>query len=171
MRMAEETVLDDLSLPAGDVTISHLISYQISRISTSLSRSAALRYRRQFDLSIGEWRVIALIGEGGPLTHNRLARRSALDKAQMSRVVKGLVERDLIVRTSGSGRTLSLSLSEKGAELYRGVVHEANARDHRLRRHLGRDQEALLRALDTLANLARVIEEEELHLTAESTNR
>jgi len=158
----------DLSLLPGEVTISNLISYQISRISTSLSRSAALRYRRQFDLSLGEWRVIALIGEGGPLTHNRLARRSALDKAQMSRVVRGLVERDLIVRTSGSGRTLSLSLSALGADLYRRVVHEANERDQRLRRHLGRDQDALVRSFETLATLARVIEEEEIHLSEAS---
>jgi DNA-binding MarR family transcriptional regulator len=150
------------------VTISYLLSYQLSRISNSLSRSAALHYRREFDLSLGEWRVVALIGESGSLTHNRLARRSALDKAQMSRVVKGLVTRGLILRTNGAGRTTSLSLTDAGIVVYDGLMAVSNERDQRIRRHLGvRDQASLARALETLTTLVRVMEEEEILLGPE----
>ncbi|MGY4710730.1 MarR family winged helix-turn-helix transcriptional regulator [Mycolicibacterium sp. CBM1] len=153
---------DDEPRTDGRVTISDLTSYRLSRVANSLSRSAALTYRRECDVSLGEWRVLALLGERGSLTLNKLARRSALDKAQMSRVVKGLVERGLIDRDYGPGRTTELSLSPEGQRVYARLLDLANERDRRIRRHLGsRDQIALTRALDTLTRLAFFMEEEE----------
>ncbi|OPX12042.1 hypothetical protein B1790_05530 [Mycobacterium sp. AT1] len=152
------------ALPTDDaVTISDLVSYRLSRVANSLSRSAGLTYRRECDVSLGEWRVLALLGERKSLTLNKLARRSALDKAQMSRVVKGLVERGLINRDYGPGRTTELSLSPDGQQMYDKLLSLANERDRRIRQHLGsRDQVALARALDTLTRLAFFMEEEEV---------
>ena len=149
----------------AEVTISDLMSYRLSRAANSLSRSAGMTYRRECDVSLGEWRVLALLGERGSLTLNKLARRSALDKAQMSRVVKGLAERGLVTRDYGPGRTTELSLSTAGQEVYDRLLSLANERDRRIRRHLGaRDQAALTRALETLTRLAFFMEEEELLL-------
>jgi DNA-binding MarR family transcriptional regulator len=153
-----------------DVPISALISYRLSRISNSLSRSAGLAYRRSVDVSLGEWRTLSLLGENGSLTLNRLARRAALDKAQMSRVVKGLVDRGLVERTQGVGRSTVLTLSAEGEEAYLQLITIANERDRRIRRHLGvREQEQFIRALETLTALTRVIEEEELAHQAEES--
>jgi len=149
-----------------NVAITELLSYRISQVAASLSQSAALLYRREFDFSLGEWRTVALLGaQEEPLTLNRLARRAGLDKAQMSRVIKGLVDRGLVNRTLGAGRTTELTLSSEGRAVYADVIDAANERDRRLRRHLGaREEAALMRALDTLANLGRVMKEEQLHL-------
>jgi DNA-binding MarR family transcriptional regulator len=149
-----------------DLVISELLSYRLSRVANSLSRSAALRYRREFDVSLGEWRILALLGASAPLTLNRLARRSGLDKAQMSRTVKGLVERGLLTRTFGAGRTTALTLSKEGEELYLRLIGAANERERRIRRHLGvRDGNALDRVLESLIELSNVLEQEELHLS------
>ncbi|MFE5703377.1 MarR family winged helix-turn-helix transcriptional regulator [Rhodococcus koreensis] len=146
------------------VVITELLSYRLSRVSNSLSRSAALRYRRLFDVSLAEWRTLALLGAEAPLTLNRLARRAGLDKAQMSRVVSGLYDRGLIVKDFGAGRTTQLSLADAGQELYAGLIGEANARNQRIKRHLGsKNLRALEQAIETLTSLARVIEEEEQH--------
>ncbi|MBM7242534.1 winged helix-turn-helix transcriptional regulator [Rhodococcus fascians] len=155
----------NLELPDGDVVITELLSYRLSRASGSLSRSAAVRYRRRFDVSLAEWRTLALLGVQTPATLNSLARRAGLDKAQMSRVVSGLYHRGLVTKSLGAGRTTQLALTDDGAKMYRGLIAEANERDRRIRRHLGpKDLRALERALATLTGLARVIEEEEQHV-------
>ncbi|MBN9734938.1 MULTISPECIES: MarR family transcriptional regulator [unclassified Pseudonocardia] len=144
------------------VPIAQLLSYRLSRTSSALSRSAALRYRREFDVSLGEWRAIALIAADPTLTLNRLARRAGLDKAQMSRVVARLSERGLVDRTAGSGRTSQLALTAAGTEVYRGLITAANERDAQFLAALSPDESAvLLRALDHLAEVALEVERRE----------
>lgn len=147
----------------GDlVPISELLSYRLSRTSSALSRSAALRYRREFDVSLGEWRSIALIAADPTLTLNRLARRAGLDKAQMSRVVRGLVERGLVSRTAGPGRSRQLALTEAGLTVYRGLITAANERDSAFAEVLSDEEaRALGRALDKLTDLALSLERRE----------
>ncbi|MDX3053603.1 MarR family transcriptional regulator [Streptomyces sp. NE06-03E] len=141
------------------VPISDLLSYRLSRTSSALSRSAALRYRREFDVSLGEWRTIALIAADPTLTLNRLARRAGLDKAQMSRVVRGLVERGLVGRTEGVGRSRQLALTEAGVEVYRGLIGAANERDAAFSALLSDEEARVLgRALEKLAELALSLE-------------
>ncbi|MFI0419188.1 MarR family winged helix-turn-helix transcriptional regulator [Spongiactinospora sp. 9N601] len=144
------------------VPISELLSYRLSRTSAALSRSAALRYRREFDVTLGEWRAIALIASDPTLTLNRLARRAGLDKAQMSRVVTKLTERGLVNRTAGSGRTSQLALTEAGVRVYRGLIRAANERDATFLAVLSpEERNVLARALDKLADLALDMEHRE----------
>lgn len=144
------------------VPIAELLSYRLSRTSSALSRSAALRYRREFDVSLGEWRTIALIAADPTLTLNRLARRAGLDKAQMSRVVRGLVERGFVSRTEGAGRSRQLALTEAGVEVYRGLIGAANERDEAFAALLSEEESRVLGvALDKLADLALALERRE----------
>ncbi|MFF4753338.1 MarR family winged helix-turn-helix transcriptional regulator [Streptomyces sp. NPDC002514] len=147
------------------VPISELLSYRLSRTSSALSRSAALRYRREFDVSLGEWRTIALIAADPTLTLNRLARRAGLDKAQMSRVVRGLVERGFVKRTEGAGRSRQLALTEAGVEVYRGLIVAANERDAAFAALLSDEEARVLGcALEKLADLALSLERQERDL-------
>ncbi|MFD4902605.1 MarR family winged helix-turn-helix transcriptional regulator [Streptomyces sp. NPDC057699] len=142
--------------------ISELLSYRLTRTSSALSRSAALRYRREFDVSLGEWRSLALIAADPTLTLNRLARRAGLDKAQMSRVVRGLVERGLVTRTESTGRSRQLALTDSGIEVYRGLIRAANERDAAFAAALSQDETLVLgRALEKLAELALSLERQE----------
>lgn len=144
------------------VPISGLLSYRLSRTSSAMSRSAALRYRREFDVSLGEWRAISLIAADPTLTLNRLARRAGLDKAQMSRVVSRLTERGLVDRTASSGRTSQLALTAEGTRVYRGLITAANERDAEFLAALTPTEAATLSgALDKLADLALAVEERE----------
>ncbi|MCR6484879.1 MarR family transcriptional regulator [Amycolatopsis sp. OK19-0408] len=144
------------------VPISGLLSYRLSRTSSAMSRSAALRYRREFDVSLGEWRAISLIAADPTLTLNRLARRAGLDKAQMSRVVSRLTDRGLVDRTAGSGRTSQLALTAEGTRVYRGLISAANERDAEFLAALTAEELTTLSgALDKLADLALAVEERE----------
>uniref|UniRef100_A0AAU3H5R5 MarR family transcriptional regulator n=1 Tax=Streptomyces sp. NBC_01401 TaxID=2903854 RepID=A0AAU3H5R5_9ACTN len=142
--------------------ISELLSYRLTRTSSALSRSAALRYRREFDVSLGEWRSLALIAADPTLTLNRLARRAGLDKAQMSRVVRGLVERGLVTRTESTGRSRQLALTDSGIEVYRGLIRAANERDAAFAAALSEEEALVLeRTLEKLAELALSLERQE----------
>lgn len=144
---------------ADDTTISHLLSYRVARLSGSLSRSAAARYRRDFDVSLGEWRVLALLGENPDVTLNRLARRAALDKAQMSKVVSKLNARGLVQRVPGARRSTQLSLTAAGEEIYGGLIAAANARNRRLMEAVPADKlRTFLEVMDVLQEYAADLE-------------
>ena len=42
--------------------IRELISYRLHTVANLLSRGAELRYRREFGVSLWEWRTVALLG-------------------------------------------------------------------------------------------------------------
>ncbi|MBT2208969.1 MULTISPECIES: MarR family winged helix-turn-helix transcriptional regulator [Actinomadura] len=152
--------------PAAETTallpIRELLSYRLHRVANALSRSAALRYRREYGVSLHEWRTVALLGADEPQTVNQLARLAGLDKAQMSRVVGKLTERGLLERQPGPGRTTQLSLTRSGKSLYRGLISAANDRNAAFLACLSPDeQEVLDSALRKLAAVGRALERAE----------
>src|SRR5262245_23562821 len=106
------------------LTIRDLLSYQLHRLANLISSSAAARYRRLFAVSLAEWRTIALLGAHAPLSLNELARAAGLHKSQMSRVVSGLVRRELAEREvdERDARGVRLSLTRRGRRLYQGLI-------------------------------------------------
>ncbi|NKC32154.1 MarR family transcriptional regulator [Roseomonas sp. BU-1] len=127
-------------------TIRDLLSYRIHRLANALSRGAARRYRAEFDVSLMEWRILALLGGFAPLTLGDLARESGLDKAQASRAVKALVARGLVERAAGAAdaRAVALRLSPEGARVQAGLMRAARARDAAFRAALPAETLAVL---------------------------
>src|SRR5947208_9837055 len=93
--------------------IQDLLSYKLHRVANLLSRGAELRYRREFGVSLWEWRTLALLGAAEePMSLVQLAKAAGVDKGQMSRVVTGLARRRLVRREAhpGDGRGVRLTL-------------------------------------------------------------
>jgi DNA-binding MarR family transcriptional regulator len=144
----------------SELTIRDLLSYRIHQVSSQMSRSAALQYRNNFDVSLGEWRALALLGAGVALSLNELARAADLDKAQMSRIVAGLIKRELVAREEGPtrGQTAGLALTRRGQALYRKLIGAAVKRnDAFLACLLPEERKALDSALLKLSTLARAL--------------
>jgi DNA-binding MarR family transcriptional regulator len=145
--------------------IQDLLSYRLHVVANLLSRGAELRYRREFGVSLWEWRTIALLGAGtGPLSLNHLAHAAGIHKSQMSRVVSGLTRRKLVVRDTNSedGRGVHLTLSKSGRKLYEGLIEAAAQRDQAFRQCLTRDEkQAFESALTKLAGRARAFIQQE----------
>ena len=146
--------------------IRDLVSYRLARTASLMSRGAALRYRREFDVSLGEWRALALLASGTPPSLMQLARAAGLDKAQISRVVSSLVERGLVLRTvgEGQGRPVRLSLTEAGQALFSGLIAAAGERDRAFRAALSA---AELAVLDTV--LAKLVHQAQAFIEAEGS--
>ena len=113
-------------------TIRELLSYRLHRVANLLSRGAEMRYRREFGVSLWEWRTVALLGGAEePQSLNELARAAGMDKSQMSRVVAGLTKKKIVVRESDArdARGIRLSLAARGKALYQKLIHAASERN------------------------------------------
>ena len=139
--------------------IRELLSYRLHEVANLLSRGAELRYRREFGVSLWEWRTLALLGGSRqPLSLNELARFAGVHKSQMSRVVTGLTERKLVLRAADAedARGVRLTLSKAGRKLYQDLIGAATERDELFRRCLTRDEtEAFNKVLAKLTGQAR----------------
>jgi DNA-binding MarR family transcriptional regulator len=145
--------------------IRDLLSYRLHAVANLLSRGAELRYRREFGVSLWEWRSIALLGASAePLSLNHLAHAAGVHKSQMSRVVSGLTRRRLVLRAADAedGRGVRLTLSASGRKLYEGLIAAAAQRDDAFRGCLStRESQMFDRVLAKLASRAREFIHEE----------
>ena len=145
--------------------IRDLLSYRVHMVANLLSRGAELRYRREFGVSLWEWRTIALLGGAEePLSLGDLARSAGIDKSQMSRVVAGLTKRRIVLRATdpGDGRGVRLTLTKGGRKVYVGLIRAAGERDAAFRNCLTKaEREAFERVLTKLAGQARSLIETE----------
>lgn len=148
-------------------TIRELLSYRLHRVANLLSRGAELRYRREFGVSLWEWRTVALLGGASePQSLNDLARAAGMDKSQMSRVVAGLTKKKIVVRESDArdGRGIRLSLALRGKALYRKLIHAASERNDAFLGCLTAKERASLDSIMTkLAHEARGLIQREKH--------
>lgn len=140
-------------------TIKDLLSYRLHRVANLLSRGAEMRYRREFGVSLWEWRTLALLGGAqDPMSLNGLSRAAGVDKSQMSRVVAGLSARRLVLRANdkADGRGVKLRLSSAGRKVYEGLIVAAAERNAAFLGCLSAKERACLEgALEKLAEEAR----------------
>jgi len=145
--------------------IRELLSYRLHVVANLLSRGAELRYRREFGVSLWEWRAIALLGGSRePQSLNALAAAAGIDKSQMSRVISGLTTRRLVLRAidADDARGVRLTLTRAGRTLHHGLIRAAAERNDALLACLSaRERAAFEDALDKLALRAREFIERE----------
>jgi DNA-binding MarR family transcriptional regulator len=132
---------------AGQVfALADFLPYRLSVVTNRISRAFAHRYAETFDLTIAEWRVLAVVGNFAPMSASDVCIRTAMDKVKVSRAVARLVKRNFLVRRvdPDDNRMHSLVLSRRGRGVYDGVVPMALALEHRLTSALTKDERAAL---------------------------
>lgn len=117
---------------------SALLGHHINSTSDLLRRAAALRSRREQDVSLTESRTLALVEHLQPVRLRDLTAASGSDKAQISRVVTALVGRGLILRSSNSSdaRSAHLELTDAGRAKAGHLARMAQDTDRSLRASL-----------------------------------
>jgi DNA-binding MarR family transcriptional regulator len=141
-----------------------LLSYEVNNTSDVLRRSAALRFRREHDVSLMEWRTLARIESLQPVTLRELVALSSIDKAQLSRVVSALVERDLVERSAHAtdARSAQLKLTAAGRKLIKALAVSALERDRVFRACLTQKEiDQLVMMLGKLKDAAQKLVDEE----------
>jgi DNA-binding MarR family transcriptional regulator len=93
-------------------------------------RSGNAYYRDLFGISITEVAILTLLEARAPLTLNAIADHCGIDKTQMSRSVKDLVERKLVRQNKSlrHGSELEISLDKEGQRLCKRLKPASTAR-------------------------------------------
>jgi DNA-binding MarR family transcriptional regulator len=141
------------------------IPYRLSVLSNIVSRSVARIYAERFDLSIPEWRVMAVMGleeeRGGSMCATSVVTRTAMDKVQVSRALSRMLQANLIDRTidPNDRRRSVLRLTDKGRRMYEEIVPAAMKYEEELLENLTLDEQITLERLITkLTKAARTHE-------------
>jgi DNA-binding MarR family transcriptional regulator len=143
-----------LRAPLGNIgptmlNLQAFLPYRLSIASNAVSARIAREYQSRFGLKIPEWRLMAVLGEGKPLTQRELVAATLMDKVTVNRAAKALAERALIARQAhgSDGRSHHLTLSDAGRALYDEIVPAALAMEQKLLKSLSAEQRAQLDAM------------------------
>ncbi len=106
--MKDELILEDF------------LPYRLSILAHTVSSTVARVYDKRFNLSIPEWRVIAILGRFPGLSAVEVAERTLLDKVAVSRAVTKLIKNGRIDRefADADRRRSILNLSEEGRRVH-----------------------------------------------------
>jgi DNA-binding MarR family transcriptional regulator len=129
--------------------LDQFLPYRLSRLSNRISQRIADTYVTRFDLTVTEWRVMAVLGRFPGLSANEVAERTAMDKVAVSRAVARLVEGGRLRRdiAEEDRRRSVLHLSAAGKALYDKVAPEVLAAGKRLFAGLDASEQRQLIAL------------------------
>ncbi len=140
-----------------------LLTYRLLRLSNTLGLYSNRRYRKQFDVTLPEWRVMSIIALHDTSTAGDISRVLATDKAWVGLTVTSLARRGYVRRTADkqdTRRTL-LRLTDEGREVHDAIMSNAKRRQRRLLGALpGGTAETLIASLDRLQAEADLMLEE-----------
>jgi homoprotocatechuate degradation regulator HpaR len=94
------------------------------------------------DVSEQQWRVIRVLGESGPLDATEVARRCCIMKPSLTRIIRALAQRKLIIRRKDNddGRRLILDATPKAHEMITSMMPQINAVYDALEQEFGKDR-------------------------------
>jgi DNA-binding MarR family transcriptional regulator len=133
--------------------LEHFLPYRLSILSNTISQAIADDYQRRYDISVTEWRVMAVLARFDGLSAREVAERTAMDKVAVSRALARLVEAGRVSRVTHDDdkRRSVLSLTEAGWDVHDEVAPMARAREREVLAKLDAEERAwLTRILDKL---------------------
>ncbi|MGI9233917.1 MAG: MarR family winged helix-turn-helix transcriptional regulator [Woeseiaceae bacterium] len=145
-----------------ELILEDFLPYRLAILSHTVSTTIAQVYEKRFNLSIPEWRVIAILGRFPGLSAVEVAERTFLDKVAVSRAVTKLLKNGRIDRqfADADRRRSILNLSEEGRRVHDEVAPLALQFERDLLDGLGEDEKAKLDVvMERLMARARLLDQ------------
>jgi DNA-binding MarR family transcriptional regulator len=137
------------------------LPYRLSLLSNLVSDGIARHYRDEFDISVTEWRILAVLGRFPGLSASEITDRTAMDKVAISRAVKCLEHKAMLQRKTDPAdrRRMRLYLTSRpGQQTLRKIIPLARRYEAELLGALSpKEQEALASTLDKLQEKAQAL--------------
>ena len=140
--------------------LERFLPYRLSILSNRVSRGIAARYAKAFDLTIPEWRVIAVLGRTPGLSAKAVAEATEMDKVAVSRAIARLTAARRVVAEidAADARRQLLWLTPQGDALHKRIAPLALETEQRLLAALAPRERAQLDALiDRLLETAQTL--------------
>ena len=111
--------------------LEHFLPYRLSILSNTISQTIANDYQKRYDLSMTEWRVMAVLARFEGLSAREVADRTAMDKVAVSRALARLVDAGRVSRHvhDNDKRRSVLDLTEEGWAIHGMVAPMARQRE------------------------------------------
>lgn len=108
----------------GTLSLQNFLPYRLSALTNRISQSLAVKYSKRFGINVHEWRILAVLGEEGAMSAVTITNRIAMDKVAVSRAVKRLIEKSLVIKSldNSDQRSHELALSESGSKMYQQLI-------------------------------------------------
>jgi DNA-binding MarR family transcriptional regulator len=152
-------------VPGDLLHLERFLPYRLSVLANTVSATIASAYAERHDLTIPEWRVMAVLAHEPGLSAAVVAERTAMDKVAVSRAVTRLQRRQRIARRQSDDdrRRSSLQLTPAGLEVYLQVSPVALGYERRLLESLSEgERRALDGAMERLLERARELAAESI---------
>lgn len=143
-------------MDSGDATmmfeLDMFLPYRLAVASSHVSREFAALYRKEFDISIPEWRILAHLSQMDEASVRDIHERVDMDKSKVSRAATRLEQAGLVRKqvNADDRRLVVLSLTLKGRDLICRIKPIALAFQAQLYASLGKTAPALAAGLDRL---------------------
>ncbi|USG59487.1 MarR family transcriptional regulator [Sneathiella marina] len=147
------------------LNLPRFLPYRLTKLSGFISRNLGNIYSERFNLTIPEWRIIALLGSEEGLTAQAIGIQASLDKVRMSRAVDRLVKSGRITKQAHKTdrRSSLLYLTESGREVLEKIVPLAQQYEDRLLKDFNAEEIELLDSfLNRLDSKAESLQEDKI---------
>jgi len=158
-------------------SIADLLTFRLARLVAMNDRSSSRSSVREFGLSLNEWRVLGLVHSLAPVRIGRIARILLMDKGQLSRVARRLVETGNLTSepSADDARAAVLTTTPAGEALHARVLALHAVGNEDIVRPLSREECAeFLRLLDKITtnqgNLLDRVEDQLKHRGREASD-
>ncbi len=136
--------------------LERFLPYRLSILSNRVSQAIAREYQQRFELTMTEWRVMAVLArfDGEGMSASAVAGHTEMDKVAVSRALTRLVAAKRVTRRAHDGdrRRSVLRLTAAGWKVHDAIAPLARAHERSMLAELSEDdRRALTRILDTLA--------------------
>ena len=112
------------SVRAADFRLAGFLPFRLAVATDNIARVFAEHYEGLSDLTIPEWRALAVIAEHGTLSPTAVGQFAAMDKVKVSRAAQSLVAKGLLRQSQDprDGRGRLLRLTRKGVAIHARTV-------------------------------------------------
>jgi DNA-binding MarR family transcriptional regulator len=147
--MSSEPRADQAETGLAQFELEQFLPYRLSVLTNTVSQGIARSYRDRYDISVTEWRILAVLGRFPGLTASEVTERTAMDKVTISRGVKALMAKGLLERRTDAGdrrRQRLFITAGKGQRVLNEVIPRARRYERQLLRMLSDGELAALSA-------------------------
>ncbi|MDX1570631.1 MAG: MarR family winged helix-turn-helix transcriptional regulator [Xanthomonadales bacterium] len=121
--------MDELVADRDALHLERFLPFRLTQLANRTSDALFGIYSRIHELTVTEWRILAILGRFPDSSARRVAERGALDKVAVSRAVARMLERGILTRDMAEDdrRRSVLNLSDTGWEIYAEIAPAALA--------------------------------------------
>lgn len=123
----------------SDFDLDSFLPYLLNQSAERTGEAFEPIYRDGYGWSRTQWRIIANLGQFGPMTASDICKRTLTEKSKVSRALAGLEDSDLLVRkpSAQDRRAEILDLTEKGRAAFAAIGEEASRFNEAIRTKIG----------------------------------